>query len=132
MLKYAIRYKFSLLLAVIIVLLSLLPSSSLPDSSLFSIPFLDKIVHMGMYGLLTLVILLEIRCADCFPKHLFVGALVFFMGLLIEILQSTVIPTRTAEWLDLLANSLGLLGAYVFYRILLPKRIKSGSVRSRS
>ena len=62
MLKYLIHYKFSILLAAFISLLSLIPANSLPDSSLFSLSFLDKLVHMGMYGSISLVSLLENRC----------------------------------------------------------------------
>ena len=79
MLKYLIRYKFSILLAAFISLLSLIPSSSLPSSSLFSISFLDKIVHMCMYGAIGLVALLETRCQDlCLKKH---GLLLFLLFL---------------------------------------------------
>ena len=62
MLSYVIRYKFSILLAIIIALLSLIPSSSMPDSSLFSIASLDKIVHFFMYSFFGFVALLENRC----------------------------------------------------------------------
>jgi len=124
MLKYLIQYKFSILLAGFIVLLSLVPSSSMPDSRLFSLGFLDKIVHMGMYGSLGLVALFERRCRKycLLNEFLFVLAL-FTLSLLMEILQATVIATRSAEWLDLLANALGLLAAWLAYSFF--RRFKS-------
>lgn len=119
MLKYLIRYKFSILLAAFISLLSLIPSSSLPDSSLFSISFLDKIVHMGMYGAIGLVALLETRCLVlCLKKHGLLLFLLFLMSFIIEVLQATCVASRSAEWLDLLANFLGLAGGYLAYRLL--------------
>lgn len=116
MLKYLIQYKFSILLAAFIVLLSLIPSSSMPESRLFAIGFLDKIVHMGMYGSLGLLALFERRCKQqCFfNEFLFLLAL-FALSLLMEILQATVVATRSAEWLDLVANALGLVGAWLAY-----------------
>lgn len=116
MLKYLIQYKFSILLAGFIVLLSLLPSSSMPHSSLFSIPFFDKFVHFGMYGSLGVVALLEFRCRQiCLKKELLLLFLIFFLSTLMEVLQAAVVDTRSAEWLDLTANFFGLIAAYAAY-----------------
>jgi VanZ family protein len=119
MLKYAIRYKFSILVAALISLLSLVPSSSIPDTRLFDISFLDKIVHMGMYGTFAFTALLETRCrSSCLRSHVLLLLAIFFMSVAIEILQATCIASRSAEWLDLLANFLGLLAGYLGYRII--------------
>jgi VanZ family protein len=116
MLKYLIQYKFSILLAGFIVLLSLIPSSSMPESRLYSIPFLDKIVHIGMYGSLGLVTLLERHCQKlCFPKEFLLLFLLFALSTLMEILQATVVASRGAEWFDLAANFLGLAAAWLTY-----------------
>jgi VanZ family protein len=118
MLKYLFQYKFSILLTAFISVLSLLPSSSLPDSSLFSISFLDKIVHICMYGSFSFVALLEMRCKPgCVKKHFLLLLIIFFISFLIEVLQATVVSTRSAEWLDLLANLIGICGGYIFYLI---------------
>jgi len=118
MLKYLFQYKFSILLAGIIVLLSLLPSSSMPDSRLFSIRFLDKIIHMGMYGTFGLVALLERRCKQqCFFREFFLLLSIFALSLMMEVLQATVVASRSAEWLDLAANASGLLAAWITYSI---------------
>jgi VanZ family protein len=120
MLKYFFQYKFSILLAVIIALISLLPSSSIPQSSLFSISYLDKIVHFCMYGSFSLVALLESRCSrHCLWFHFILLTAIFVLSTLIEILQATVVATRGAEWLDLAANLSGLFAGYVVFRIFL-------------
>ena len=119
MLNYLFQYKLSILLAIIIALVSLIPSSSLPDSSLFSISYLDKIVHFSMYAFFGFVALLESRCRQhCLMFHLLLVFTIFFLSAVIEVLQATVVATRSAEWLDLLANSTGLLAGYLSYRIL--------------
>lgn len=116
MLKYLIQYKFSILLAAFIVLLSLIPSSSMPQSRLYSIPYLDKLVHICMYGALGLVTLLERRCVQrCFPKELLLLFLIFALSTLMEVLQATVVASRGAEWFDLAANFIGLGGAWLSY-----------------
>jgi len=119
MLEYLVRYKFTILLSGFIALISLLPSSSMPDTSLFSISFLDKIVHFGMYSLLGFVALLETGCpTPCLRIHVILLFAIFLLSTLIEILQATVVATRSAEWLDLAANFTGLAAGYTGYRIL--------------
>jgi VanZ family protein len=114
--KYLIQYKFSILLSGFIVLLSLLPGGSMPHSSLFSIPFFDKFVHFGMYGTLGMVALLEFRCRQiCLKKEFLLLSLLFFLSILMEVLQTTVVASRSAEWLDLIANFFGLTAAYAAY-----------------
>lgn len=130
MLSYVFRYKFSILLAIAIAIVSLIPSSDFPESPLFSITFIDKIVHFSMYTLFGFVALLESRCQrQCVGFHLLMILVIFIMSAMIEVLQATVVATREAEWLDLLANFLGLCVSYLAYRIL---RIAGllGSLRS--
>ncbi len=118
MLRYVFQYKFSILLALVIALLSLAPSSRLPDSALYSIPYIDKIAHCIMYGSLGFVALMESRCSrQCIIYHFIIILVIFLASTLIEVLQATVVPSRSAEWSDLLANSLGLLGAYLVFRL---------------
>ena len=124
MLSYVFRYKFSILLAIVIAMLSLVPSSSMPDSSLFSIKFLDKIVHFSMYALFGFVALLESRCkGQCVQFHLFLCVSIFIMSAVIEVLQATVVATRAAEWFDLLANFSGVVAGYIAFRIFRSLRI---------
>ncbi len=119
MLRYVFQYKFSILLAILIALLSLIPGSSMPGSSLFSIPHFDKIAHFSMYAPFGFIALMENRCKkQCLKYHLFIVASVFLLSALIEILQATVTPAREAEWTDLLANLGGLIAGYLAYRLL--------------
>ena len=126
MLRYVFRYKFSILLAIMIALLSLVPGNSIPGSSLFSIPYFDKFVHFSMYAVLIFVALIESRCTNnCYGNHLLLILGIFFLSGLIEILQATVVASRAAEWFDLLANFAGLLSGYLAFRIIGSARIFS-------
>lgn len=118
MLNYIFQYKFTILMALFIALLSLLPDSSMPDSSLFSIRFLDKIVHFSMYAAIGFVALLESRCnGQCWMFHFFLLLGILTLSALIEVFQATLVATRSAEWLDLLANAFGLFSGYIAYRL---------------
>lgn len=119
MLSYMFQYKFTILLALLIASLSLIPGQNMPGSFLFSIPHYDKMIHIGMYAALGFVALMESRKNP--PRlaiHMLIVFSIFTLSALIEVLQATVVATRAAEWFDLLANFLGLLAGYVAYRLV--------------
>lgn len=118
MLRYVIQYKYSILLAILIALLCLAPASSLPNTSLYSIPHFDKIVHFLMYASFAFVALMESRCSrSCTLFHTLIMLSLLVVSAVIEVLQATVVQTRAAEWTDLLANFSGLIAGYIAYRL---------------
>lgn len=124
MLRYILQYKFSILLAMVIALLCLLPGNDLPFDSLFSIPHFDKLVHISMYAALGFVALMESRQTQKYSLfHLLLMLIIFMLSGLIEILQATVATNRGAEWYDLLANFLGLWVGYLVFILLGKYRI---------
>ena len=119
MLRYVFQYKFSILLAIVISLLSLAPATSFSNTSLWDIPHMDKIVHMMMYASLGFVALMESRCTHrCLGNHLIILLAILLASALIEVLQATVVLSRGAELVDLAANFLGLLAAYLAMRLI--------------
>ena len=119
MLRYVIQYKFSILLALMIALLSLAPSSSFPVSSVYNIPYIDKMVHILMYAPFGFVALMESRCTRQCPRlHFFILLGIFLVSALIEVLQATVVLSRGAEWVDLLANFSGIVASYLAFRLI--------------
>lgn len=119
MLRYVFQYKFSILLALMIALLSLAPSSSFPSSSVYNIPYIDKMVHILMYAPFGFVALMESRCTRQCPRlHFFILLGIFLVSALIEVLQATVVLSRGAEWVDLLANFSGIVASYLAFRLI--------------
>ncbi len=119
MLRYVFQYKFSILLAIVIALLSLAPASKFPIESVWYIPYIDKIVHIIMYASFGFVALMEShRTAKSRGFHFFILLGILLASALIEVLQATVVLSRGAEWVDLLANFLGLLSGYLAFRII--------------
>ena len=119
MLRYVFQYKFSILLAIVIALLSLAPANRFPVSSIYDIPYIDKIVHIIMYAPLGFVALMESRCKrQCNAYHLIILIGILLASGLIEVLQATVVLSRGAEWIDVLANFFGLLAGYLAFRII--------------
>ena len=107
---YLRRYPVTLLLAVGIVLLSLLP---IPDIKMpVDVPLADKWTHMVMYGVLTLTIWVEYRRAhqksNAWRLLLFAFFTPIAMGGILELMQAYLTTCRSGEWLDFVANTIGV------------------------
>lgn len=94
-----------------------------PQTSLDEVPYIDKLVHICMYGGLTTVLWLEYLFHQTpFRFKTFVYSSIcipIFLSGMIEILQQQCTTNRNGDWLDLLANTIGvvlatLLGIYVW------------------
>jgi VanZ family protein len=82
------------------------------------ISYMDKLVHIVIYFIFTLVwfayfqgLSISSSILSSLIKSSFVG---FFTGVNIEVLQETVSKGRFADVYDVLANSLGIIIAIVF------------------
>ena len=109
--NYIKTYPISIFLALVIIVLSLIP---FPDIELAKdVPLADKWTHMVMYVGLSSVIWWEYwrRHRTMNPLRVFFGAVLAPIALsgLLELLQEYATTTRAGEWLDLLANSIGVL-----------------------
>lgn len=107
---YIKRYPFALLLAVVIVLLSLMPIADMKIE--VDVPLADKWTHMLMYGALTFAIWFDYLRSH---RQLDAGKilwLAFFapiaMGGLLELAQAYLTTCRSGEWLDFVANTIGV------------------------
>ncbi len=117
------RYLFSLLLALCIVVVSLIP---IPETRLENIPFYDKWTHFLMYGALSLVVWWEHlrrggKVEWTRAVAVAVVAPVVLSGLL-ELAQAYLTTCRSGDWLDFAANSVGVALAslcvctYIIYK----------------
>jgi VanZ family protein len=125
----ALKYWRSSVWTVIIILATTLPSSSIPKSSLLQIPHFDKLVHFVLFFVLALLILSErnsLRQQGKLTNRAIVFALSISIayGLIIELLQYFLLPTRSGSLYDFMANVLGAIMAVVLYR--LANRITAG------
>ena len=72
-----------------------------------------------MYASFAFVALMESRCLQrCLGFHFILVIIIFVMSAVIEVLQATVVASRGAEWLDLVANILGLIAGYFAFMIV--------------
>lgn len=90
-----------------------------------TIPNLDKVVHLCMYGGLAVTLWSQYfwRHRDIKWSHLIIGGVIcpIVMSGLIEIGQSTLTTTRSGDWMDFVANTTGVFLANLFsYYVLRP------------
>lgn len=134
MIQYIKNYPISLFIVAIISYLSFF---SPPKTDLNEVPYLDKVVHVCMYGGLSTLLWIEylLRHRTLDMRHLVVGAIIspIVMSGGIEILQATCTSTRSGDWLDFIANCTGvliasLLGHYL-WRPFIQKHFPSSKKR---
>ena len=78
----------------------------------------DKIYHFIAYFLLMLswlYVFLKKKAFTQHVKYIFIGCIAF--GIIIEILQGIITSYRTASYLDILANTIGVLLAVVIFHV---------------
>ena len=106
MIAYIKRYPLSLIVIAIIWYLSFFTP---PETELNEIPYIDKMVHVCMYGGLSVTLWIEYLFRHCslMLKRLITGAVVcpILMLWCIEVLQATCTDTRSADWMSFAANS---------------------------
>lgn len=130
MLKTALSYWKSILSVIIIVYLSFAPPSDFREMPKVNILFFDKIVHVALYVFLTIVLIFDFRSHNKFSKNnsIYIVQCILFpiiMGACIEIAQDRWFYPRTAEWVDWLADILGVGMALVishFYKRTIQSR----------
>ena len=109
------KYPFSVACFSLVWILSLTPF--FPPTPFDDIRLIDKWVHMVMYGGSCIALWMEYMRHHPVPNYrrLFVGAFLLpvLMGGAIELIQTYCTTTRTGDWLDFLANSLGVTAAAV-------------------
>ncbi len=78
----------------------------------------DKLLHAGAYGLFSLLIAQFLLCLPLPPRKVWwqAGVAAVCFGALLEILQLLAQTGRTAEWLDLLADAVGVFFSCVIFR----------------
>ena len=106
---------------VIATILFCLPGEELPKEDWFDLVKVDKWVHVGLFAVLVAAWSLPFidRVVNSKALHqIFVWIAVSFVGygLLIEILQGTLIPNRDFDLFDLLADAIGCAVGWWFSR----------------
>lgn len=122
------KYKYTLLLSLIILYLSLKDANELNKVQFLDIPNFDKFVHFCMYFALMSVAIFETRKSPGrSPSLLLLALYPFLFGVIMEILQKTITTTRSASIFDVIFNTIGILISVLIWILILrgyKKKIK--------
>lgn len=110
----------SLAWGLIIFLLCATPGEYIPSSFWLEVLSVDKLVHVSMFFILLQLVLIALaaRGKPASLKVLFFLICVLY-GLGLEWMQAHLFSNRSADWLDVLANTLGCTLALYFHRRVL-------------
>ena len=113
--RFVRKYPLSLFCILLIWVLSLTPF--FPETPLDDVQFIDKWTHLVMYGGTCIVIWWEYlrhHSSIDWRKVVLLAVIgMIFLGGLMEILQAYCTTTRSGEWLDFWADSVGVLLGFV-------------------
>ena len=120
MIRFIRKYPFSLLVIAAIVFLSLFNP---PETKLDTVSFIDKIAHVCMYGGLELVIWIEYLRHHASLDRVRIITLGIIapiaVGGVMELAQAFLTQNRSGDWIDLVADTVGVLaGAAIGYFLL--------------
>lgn len=119
LLEHNVSFIIAVSFTIIIAYLSL--SKPINLNIPIQISYLDKIFHVIAYFGLTLSWLFIFKKKS---KFKLVGIVIFFFGLLIELLQGTLTQTREQDLYDIIANSVGIVFAVIIFNNLYKYFIK--------
>lgn len=113
------KYPLSCLLTIGIWVICMIP---LPETPLDDVKMIDKWTHFVMFGGLSLVIWIEYirQHRKTRMRHSLPFAFLFsvLMGGLIELAQAQFTTTRNGDWLDFLADGIGVIIGNVIGMVL--------------
>ncbi len=119
-----IRYLLPpLIWAAIILFLSLTPSNQMPEVNIWAFKSFDKAAHLFFYALLALQFIIAFKKQNSIYTLKYSAVLSAFMlsfiyGVITEVLQYYMFAGRSADYLDIIANTLGVcFGCISFYLI---------------
>jgi len=103
----------------VILILSTIQISTVPKVSLFHWLYFDKVVHFILYFTLA-----NVWFIDVYKKNLDVKTAILYKisigsilyGILMEIVQKTLVQNRSADVFDALANTIGIIVALLLLR----------------
>ena len=116
--KWILRYKYSVLVALAIIILSTIP---IPEvKPLEEVPLIDKWVHFVMYASLSIVMWIDQKNAHQPLSSLFYLWMIVLpscLGGILELVQAYLTTCRSGEWLDAIADAIGAVigtaGCYI-------------------
>ncbi len=121
------KYKYSLILSLVILYLSLKNASDFNSVQFFQIPYFDKFVHFCMYFALMSVIIFETVTSSVSRSLYLIALYPFLYGVLMEVLQGTVTTSRSSSIYDALFNTVGIIASLLVWLTI--RKIRNAGIK---
>ena len=120
-----LKYHKTIGIILIVTLLSLLDTSGIEPKRMHSIPNFDKIVHFLMYFTMTFFLIFDyyLHHKHKISKKVYLLIIPLSWGGAMELAQLWFTNYRGAEWMDMLANTIGVILAYFAFYLLRDNRL---------
>lgn len=84
----------------------------------------DKAIHLTAYLILTLCWLIAYKNKlKGLKTNAYIVFLIFFYGIIIEVLQATITTNRQFEIKDIVANTIGIMLGFTVFKVLTQKKL---------
>ena len=106
--KLILRYKYSVLVALAIIILSTIPIPEIKH--LEGVPLIDKWVHFLMYAVMSVAMWIDQRNSTqplSITYYLWMLIIPSCLGGILELVQAYLTTCRSGEWLDAIADTIG-------------------------
>lgn len=106
--KLILRYKYSVLVALVIIILSTIPIPEIKH--LEGVPLIDKWVHFLMYAVMSVAMWIDQRNSTqplSITYYLWMLIIPSCLGGILELVQAYLTTCRSGEWLDAIADTIG-------------------------
>ncbi len=121
------KYKFSILIFLVIVTISLVNTQSISIDEKMLFKHFDKVVHLLMYFTLTFIFAIENFISSNYKinklKFFAVITISFIVGVGMELAQSYLTTYRSGDFFDEVANLSGVIVAVLIF-LLLKNKLK--------
>src|SRR6266487_1570311 len=96
---------------IITFTLMVMPASDIPQAPIFDIIYFDKWVHIGMFGILTLLWSYPFLRSATASRNLFTSIAIcaILYGIFMEFVQKFFTSDRSFDYFDILADTVGCL-----------------------
>lgn len=115
--KHIKKFKYAYIWAIIVTCACGTNGNNLPHFEFSSLLRIDKIAHLFLFGTETYLIAIATKKQSSHKRSFTIIFPAFLIGtcfgIVIEILQATVFPNRTFDYMDMVANTIGCLLAWI-------------------
>lgn len=110
-----------LLWLAIICYLLFIPANDLPTGLFFRIPHFDKIVHFSLFFVFCLFMLRPLKRLNL-NHYLIAPSISIISSGMLEFIQHTLSNSRSSNFYDFIANSIGIVSAVLFFYLFVSGR----------